>query len=86
MVNRPWLGHCFRQNALSGGVLSQLHNSGGFAHLKVSSLVETLSKASVSLNDPFIGDTEHLCQVDYCSIKTPGCWHQSEPSVPMLAF
>lgn len=73
MVNGPQLGRCFGQNALSGGVLSQLHNTGGFAHLTVSSLAEMLSKASVSLNDPFIGDTEHLCQVDYCSIKTPGC-------------
>ena len=53
MVNGPRLGRCFRQNALSGRVLSQLHNSGGFAHLTVSSLVETLSKASVSLSDPF---------------------------------
>lgn len=73
MVNGPRLGRCFGQNALSGGVLGQLHNSGGFAHLTVSSLVEMLSNASVSLNDPFIGDTEHLCQVDYCSIKTLGC-------------
>lgn len=73
MVNGPQLRRCFGQNALSGGVLGQLHNSGGFAHSTVSSLAEMLSKASVSLNDHFIGDTEHLCQVDYCSIKTPGC-------------
>ena len=73
MVNGPRLGRCFRQNALRGGVLGQLHNGGDVAPLTVSSLAETLSKAGVPLSDPFTEDTEHLCQADYCSIKTPGC-------------
>lgn len=42
----------FRQNALSD-VLGQLLHRGGSALLTASSLVETLSKASVSFNAPF---------------------------------
>ena len=60
MVNGPRLGRCFRQNALSGGVLGQLHNGGDVAPLTVSSLAETLSKAGVPLSDPFTGEIYFL--------------------------
>lgn len=54
----------FRQNALSD-VLGRLLHRGGSVLLTASSLVETLSKASVSFNAPFTGDTELICQVQW---------------------
>lgn len=42
----------FRQNALSGGILDQLLNSGSSAHLLALSLVETSSQAGMSPRAP----------------------------------